>query len=61
MWFYLDGQSQQKGPIPVAVLTKMLEKGLGGIVPSTMVWQPEMKEWKPASQVRMISFSETYN
>lgn len=50
-WFYIDSLGAQKGPIPCKVLERLLDKGLGGVSGSTLVWQPGNSEWLPMTQV----------
>jgi hypothetical protein len=46
-WHYLDGNGSQKGPLPAAILVKLLEKGVG-MSANTLVWKNGMISWVAA-------------
>ncbi len=48
-WFYSAG-SEQKGPVEDAEFESLIASGV--IRPETLVWQPGMPNWQPASAVR---------
>jgi uncharacterized RDD family membrane protein YckC len=48
-WFYSAG-GEQKGPVEVAEFEALIASGV--IRPETLVWQPGMPNWQPASDAR---------
>jgi uncharacterized RDD family membrane protein YckC len=48
-WFYSAG-GEQKGPVEVAEFESLIAQGV--IRPETLVWQPGMPNWQPASEAR---------
>ncbi len=52
-WYYARGGSQQ-GPVTLAALKALIQSG--GLDPATdLVWNPSMKDWLPAHQVRELA------
>ena len=48
-WFYTIND-QRKGPVPTAILSRLLDKGVG-VSPQTLVWEKTFEEWKPMYMV----------
>ena len=51
-WMYLDDTGAPKGPIPVTILTRLLEKNLG-ITGTTLAWKAGMEKWVLLAEVRV--------
>ena len=49
-WMYIDGNNVPKGPVPVAILKRLLEKNLG-VSGNTMIWKAGMEDWKKMEEV----------
>lgn len=49
LWYYLDQNTQQKGPIQTFALEHAWEEGQ--ILPSTYVWHEGMENWKTWQEV----------
>jgi|EP01033_Poteriospumella_lacustris_P006976 hypothetical protein len=55
-WLYLDAKTgEQKGPLPTAVIKRLLEKGLLGLDSKTIVWKSGMDQWKAVAEVPELS------
>lgn len=53
-WHYCDVMGGlQKGPLPVVVLCRLLEKGVG-VSPQTLVWKAGMESWLPMATVSIF-------
>lgn len=49
-WYYLDASNSQKGPIPMTILRKLIEKGLG-LTMKTFIWRSGMSCWQSIDEV----------
>lgn len=53
VWYYLNiSTKQQKGPLPTNVLLRLLERGISGVGPATLVWKEGMEKWLLIGEVR---------
>jgi uncharacterized membrane protein YhaH (DUF805 family) len=48
-WYFVDGNGQQTGPVPISSLKEHVASGL--VTGNTMIWTEGMAEWLPASSV----------
>lgn len=49
VWFYSKDLEAREGPIPFIAMRKLHEEG--SISDSTLVWSPEINDWKPLHEV----------
>ncbi len=57
-WFYIDSATNtQRGPVPTAVLVRLLDKGVIGNGATTMAWKEGMEGWKPLLEVSDIVYN----
>lgn len=53
-WFYAQGD-EERGPVPMADLLRLVEKGTVGR--GTLVWHDGMEDWSPAGQVEGLQLA----
>ncbi|WP_457668683.1 GYF domain-containing protein, partial [Thiolapillus sp.] len=49
IWFYSKDLENREGPMSIITIKKLLKEG--GISKDTLVWSPDIDEWKPVEQV----------
>lgn len=49
IWYYLDEEMKQTGPVSYAILKKAQAEGV--ITGSTYVWNPDLDDWKTAEEI----------
>jgi hypothetical protein len=58
-WFYVPpNNGEQKGPVPAAILTKFLERGVIG--PDTLIWKNGLSTWVRMTEAEPFKSTATF-